>query len=90
MSPGKSRGISHQWDNEKDTVFPGNETMNILASLEKPLSIGMEASIPLFTLEYDNVSLPVMCDKADCHVDDPIIAFLDESFVRNDIKYGDI
>ena len=77
-------------DNEKDTVVPGNEKLDTEASLEVPSSIGMEASVPLFTLKYGNVSLPVMCDKADCHVDDLIIAFQDESFVQNVIKYGDI
>ena len=89
-SPGKSQGISHQLDSEKDTVVPGKETLNTQASLEVPAPIGMEASVPLFTLKYGNVSLPIMCDKADCHVDDLIIAFQDESFVRNVIKYGDI
>ena len=60
------------------------------ASIEVPLSNGMEVSVPLFTLKYGNVSLPIMCDKADCHVDDLILAFQDESFVRNVIKYGDV
>ena len=73
MFPGKSQGISHQLDNEKDTVVPGNETLDTQASLEVPLSIGMEVSVPLFTLKYGNVSLSFVCDKADCHVDDLII-----------------
>ena len=90
VSPGKSQDVSQDLDMRKDTLIPGNNIVDLPASIEVPLSNGMEASVPLFTLKCGNVSLPIMCDKADCHVDDLILAFQDESFVRNVIKYGDI
>ena len=90
VSPEKSQDVSQDLDMRKDTLIPGNNIVDLPASIEVPLSNGMEASVPLFTLKYGNVSLPIMCDKADCHVDDLILAFQDESFVRNVIKYGDI
>ena len=89
-SPGKSQDVSQDLDMRKDTLIPGNKIVDLPVSLKVPLSNKMDAFVPLFTLKYGNVSLPIMCDKADCHVDDLIIAFQDESFVRNVIKYGDI
>jgi hypothetical protein len=50
----------------------------------------MEASIPIFTLKYGNVLIPVHGERSDCHVEDLAFAFQDPLFVRGVVNNAEI
>jgi len=50
---------------------------------------GMEQdSIPLFTIKYGHVLIPVIGDVDDYHVEDLHYAFQDPMFVKNVVNYA--
>ena len=70
----------------KDSVESGVER------LTKPIVSGRgdDVSIPIFTLKYGNVLMPVHGERSDCHVEDLAFAFQDPLFVRGVVNNAKI
>ena len=52
--------------------------------------LGEDVSIPIFTLKYGNVLIPVHGEKSDYHVEDLAFAFQDPQFVREVVNNAKI
>ena len=63
---------------------------NVHDCSEGASGLGMEASIPIFTLKYGNVLIPVHGERSDYHVEDLAFAFQDPQFVRGVVNNAKI
>ena len=78
LSPVKNSVIAHHNNEGEDSAGTEDQSCEY-SNFQKGISnyCGVEAFIPVFSI---NTAM-FCCDKADCHVDGLIIAFIDESIV---------
>ena len=90
VSPTQLQGELH---GAKDLVESGVERLTTPLTHDYSQGVsgrGEDVSIPIFTLKYGNVLIPVHGERSDCHVEDLAFAFQDPLFVRGVVNNAKI
>ena len=72
------------------SIMDEHGTYPLHDSTQGASGLGIEDSIPLFTLKYGNVLVPVHGERSDYHVEDLAFAFQDPQFVKGVVNNAKI